>query len=64
MGIADYIIIAVIALILGLAAGYVYKAKKSGKKCIGCPYSGSCSSCKGSCSCAKAQNEQEDDQIK
>ena len=48
MGIADYIIIAVIALILGLAAGYVYKAKKSGKKCIGCPDSGTCS---GNCAC-------------
>ena len=47
MGIADCVIIGVIALILGLAAGYVYKAKKNGKKCIGCP-SGGCS-CDGGC---------------
>ena len=52
MGIADYIIIAVIALILGLAGGYVYKAKKSGQKCIGCPSGGkgcscNCSHCSG-----------------
>ena len=47
MGIADYVILAVIALILGLAGGYVYKAKKSGKKCIGCPNSG------GDCSCGQ-----------
>ena len=39
------IIIAVIALILGLAVFYIYKAKKKGKKCIGCPYSGSCGGC-------------------
>lgn len=32
----DLIILAVLALILGAAAGYVYKAKKSGVKCIGC----------------------------
>ena len=42
MGPVDYLIIAVIAVILGVAAGYIYKAKKSGKKCIGCPDSGSC----------------------
>lgn len=49
MGMADYIIIAVEVLILGAAGLYVYKAKKSGKKCIGCPHSGNCSAgnCKG-----------------
>ena len=39
----DFIIIAVLAVILGLAAWYIYKAKKSGKKCIGCPNSAACS---------------------
>lgn len=39
----DYIIIAILVLILGGAAWYVYKAKKSGKKCIGCPDGCSCS---------------------
>ncbi len=43
---ADIIIIAVLLLIIGMAAGYVVKAKKSGKKCIGCPESGS-----ANCSC-------------
>ena len=48
---ADIIVIAVIALILGLAVFYIIKAKKSGKKCIGCPdgascpYGGNCSGC-------------------
>lgn len=48
----DYIMIAVIVLIVGGAALYIYKAKKSGRKCIGCPDSSSCSGkCGGSCSC-------------
>lgn len=34
------IAIAVIVVIVGLAGYYVYRAKKSGKKCIGCPDSG------------------------
>ena len=40
----NIIIIALVALIIGLAAWYVCKAKKSGKKCIGCPDGCSCSS--------------------
>jgi hypothetical protein len=44
----NIIIIAVLALIIGGAAAYVIRAKKKGKKCIGCPYGGSCS---GSCAC-------------
>ena len=43
----DLIVIAVIALIIGVAVGYIVKAKKNGKKCIGCPYECSCKS-KGS----------------
>lgn len=45
------IIVAILVVIIGLAAFYVYKAKKSGKKCIGCPDGGSCSSKKGESSC-------------
>ena len=40
----------IIAAIVLAAAFYVYKAKKSGKKCIGCPDSGGCSGgCSGCC---------------
>ncbi len=39
---ADYIIIAVLLIIVGLAGYSIYRAKKSGKKCIGCPDSGTC----------------------
>ncbi|MBR3908871.1 MAG: FeoB-associated Cys-rich membrane protein [Clostridia bacterium] len=43
------IIIIVLALIVAAICLYLYKAKKRGEKCIGCPYakqcSGSCSNC-------------------
>ena len=40
----DYIVIGILVVIMAAAAFYVYKAKKSGKKCIGCPDGCSCSS--------------------
>lgn len=47
----NYIILAVMALILGSAVFYIRKAKKRGINCIGCPDSGTCSGrcagCKG-----------------
>ena len=46
----DYVIIAIVALILGLSGWFIWKSRKSGKKCIGCPNSGSCSGhCSGNC---------------
>lgn len=32
----------VILLIVGWAVRYIYKSKKNGVKCIGCPNGGSC----------------------
>ncbi|MBQ4150654.1 MAG: FeoB-associated Cys-rich membrane protein [Clostridia bacterium] len=49
--IENVILIAVIVVILALAGGYVYKAKKSGNKCIGCPHSSICGS--ENCNCNK-----------
>ncbi len=49
----NFILIAVLVLILALALGYVIKQKKKGVKCIGCPdsktCSGNCSACSHSC---------------
>ncbi len=47
----NYILIAVLVLIIALAVGYVIRAKKKGVKCIGCPDSKTCSSngCGGNC---------------
>lgn len=39
---ADIIILGIIVIAIALAVGYIIKAKRSGKKCIGCPYSYSC----------------------
>lgn len=49
----DILVIAVIAVIIGFVVGYLYRSKKRGVKCIGCPDSGSCSGhcsgCSGHC---------------
>ena len=50
----DIIVGLILLLILGGAAFYVYRAKKSGQKCIGCPNSGSCGKAGGcTCGCGK-----------
>ena len=47
----DLIIILVVSVVLTLAGWYVYKAKKSGQKCVGCPHAKTCGS--KNCSCGK-----------
>lgn len=58
MGYADYIIIAVLAVIVSFSVWYICKARKSGKKCIGCPYSAGCGAKDrgGMCSCYNQEN--------
>ena len=46
----NLILILVLAVIIGGAALYIWKAKKSGVKCIGCPDNEQCSGVCGSCS--------------
>ena len=67
MGLGEIIAIIVTALIISGAVAYIIKAKKSGQKCIGCPYSKACGSAQnGACSCCcgagnkenKSQNSQ------
>ncbi|MBQ6949937.1 MAG: FeoB-associated Cys-rich membrane protein [Clostridia bacterium] len=55
---ADFVIIAVLVVILGIAGGYLIKAKRNGQKCIGCPYSKTCSAGKGGSSCCNCHSEQ------
>lgn len=43
MNLEDIVLLAVIVLILGLAGFYVYKSRKNGVKCIGCPDASACS---------------------
>lgn len=45
---ANYIIIALLAIIIGGSAAYVYRARKRDAVCIGCSCSGQCgSACSG-----------------
>ena len=39
----NIIIITIVSVIILFALLYIYKSKKSGKKCIGCPNADSCS---------------------
>ena len=39
----EIIAISIIVIIIGLALFYIIKAKKNGRKCIGCPNSKTCS---------------------
>ena len=42
----DIIVVLVVAVVVALASFYIYRSKKSGNKCVGCPVSKNCS---GSC---------------
>ena len=58
MDFIDIVVIAIIGVIIGGAVGYIVKAKKSGQKCIGCPYSKTCG---GSCGACASQNSRDTD---
>lgn len=45
----NYIIIAVVAIIVAAILMYLRRAKKRGETCIGCPYSKQCSGKCGGC---------------
>lgn len=47
----NIMIIVSIVLIVGIASFYVYKSKKSGAKCIGCPDGCNCNNSKDNCDC-------------
>lgn len=62
MKLIDILVIAVITVIVGLVIWYIYRSKKKGVRCIGCPdgakCSGNCSGCAGHCgSCGSGKKE-------
>lgn len=57
MGAGEIIAIIITALIVGGALAYIIKAKKSGKKCIGCPNSGTCG--KKCCNCNSKEDKKD-----
>ena len=64
MTLTDWIAIGLLLLAVGGAVAYIIKAKKSGRRCIGCPHSKECSAnhraaaCGGSCACCQADCKQ------
>ena len=46
----NLIVIGILVLVVGAAVFYIWKEKKKGTRCIGCPSAGSCS---GACSCSQ-----------
>lgn len=56
----NIILIVVILLIVVLISLYLYKAKKSGSHCVGCPYSKQCGSKTCNCNSKENQNKKPD----
>lgn len=50
---ANFIVAALLLVIVGAAARYVLQARKRGVKCIGCPDGGCCHSGEGGCACGQ-----------
>lgn len=59
MNIGDVVAIVSILIVIGGAVAYIIKSKKSGKKCIGCPYASSCSKNNNTCSCCSGAIREE-----
>lgn len=52
MNVIDYIIIGIVVLVLGLVVFAIFRSRKKGEGCIGCPNSATCHAKKdNSCSC-------------
>ncbi len=51
----DYIIIAVVVCIVAAIALYLYRSKKRGETCVGCPYAKQCAKKHGSCDCGRKE---------
>ncbi len=53
----NFIVIAVVLIILGCAVAYIVKAKKKGVKCVGCPYAETCGKGTENYSCNNVNNK-------
>lgn len=53
----NILIVVILACIIGCIIFYLFKAKKSGAACIGCPASGKCTGKCSACSDEKKKNE-------
>ena len=55
----DIILVLILLIIAGGAGFYIYKAKKSGAHCVGCPHSKQCG--KKTCSCGQERDSLENE---
>ena len=55
----NYIVIGILAAIVGAVVLYLVRAKKRGEKCIGCPYAKACGE-----KCGCGEHSKNDNQIK
>lgn len=58
MNVATIVAVLAIAVILFFAVRYIYKEKKKGTTCIGCPYAGNCPKHQAGISCGSMDNKQ------
>lgn len=58
MNVATIVAVLAIAVILFFAVRYIYKEKKKGTTCIGCPYAASCPKHQTGNSCGSINNKQ------
>jgi hypothetical protein len=60
MNLVDFVILAVVAVVITLVALYLHRAKRKGIKCIGCPDGAKCADrcagCSGNC-CGNGSTE-------
>ena len=52
----DFIVIAILLAIAGVAAWYLIRAKRRGEHCVGCPHGKTCT---GKCGCEKKPEAKE-----
>lgn len=58
----DFIIILILICIIGGIVFYLYRAKKRGETCIGCPYSKQCGGkCSGGCNNQGTEKSEKND---
>ena len=51
--VADIIVSIILLVVVGGAVYYIYKEKKKGTKCIGCPMAGNCAKHRNGMGCDK-----------
>lgn len=51
----NIVLLAIVVVAVGGASVYIYRAKKNGQACIGCPSSKQCGSKQCSCGCEKTE---------